>query len=559
MHCSLTNPVRHWIFAGFILCAIFVKGETFVCTEKIEAYDCNDPARLIGYFGPKSALEIEEFVATNKMYRVSFQTPDGTKIQALCHLKALGKDVLKVEDAVKPAPTPKPTEEPAEEPRPRRKLKQDAPPETTPPPIFQSLIAFEPSIWETPSPRFALAQSRFGFKWTSVTDNNTSRSGTKLTFLEHTVYETIARFKDAKLEEIMVLLFGRGDTQQDLSETRFQELLKGIQASMDQWVGSKGVDAAAQSSAVDITRKSWFKAPLRLDLEWSVTRNATDPTAPLDGRKIKFRAEFIRLTATSYDGKQSIAQLTKPNFQGPKTPTVRLSKLKDRIQHEGSGDIYLENIPMVDQGHKGYCVNAAAERVMRYYGLDIDQNEIAKASNTLTEGGTGSDAMVKALKQIGGKFSLVVQPLKDFNTDDFFKEKDVYNTLARKEKKKSIIVPNSGVIDIGEVYSQMDVDLLRQVRFKKTSEKTKFISDAISLIDKGAPALWSVTLGFVPETPKLPQASGGHMRLIIGYNKKTSEIIYTDSWGAGHEFKRMSMDDAFFITQGLYSVLPGTY
>ena len=200
MHCSLTNPVRHWIFAGFILCAIFVKGETFVCTEKIEAYDCNDPTRLIGYFTSKSSLEIEEFVATNKMYRVNFQTPDGTRVQALCYPKALGKDVPQAEDAVKPVPIPKPTEESAEEPRPHRKSKQvvkrDAPAETTPPPIFQSLIAFEPSFWETPSSKFALVQSRFGFKWTSLTDNNASRSDTRLIFLGHTVYETIARFKD---------------------------------------------------------------------------------------------------------------------------------------------------------------------------------------------------------------------------------------------------------------------------------------------------------------------------------------------------------------------------
>jgi len=131
--------------------------------------------------------------------------------------------------------------------------------------------------------------------------------------------------------------------------------------------------------------------------------------------------------------------------------------------------------------------------------------------------------------------------------------------VTRLPERKSLLSFHNLAPSILEKYSQMDVDLLRHVRFKKADEKTKFISDAISLIDKGAPALWTVTLGFVPEIPKLPQASGGYTRLIIGYNKKTSEIIYTDSWGAGHAFKRMSMDDAFFITQGLYSVLPGAY
>ena len=70
--------------------------------------------------------------------------------------------------------------------------------------------------------------------------------------------------------------------------------------------------------------------------------------------------------------------------------------------------------------------------------------------------------------------------------------------------------------------------------------------------------LWSVRLGLVAEQPSLPQTSGGHMRLIIGYNEKTGEILYSDSWGAGHEMKRMTLDHAFGITEGLCTVLPGS-
>jgi hypothetical protein len=46
------------------------------------------------------------------------------------------------------------------------------------------------------------------------------------------------------------------------------------------------------------------------------------------------------------------------------------------------------------------------------------------------------------------------------------------------------------------------------------------------------------------------------MRLIIGYNLKTREILYSDSWGAGHELKRMALDDAWAITTGLATVEP---
>ena len=46
------------------------------------------------------------------------------------------------------------------------------------------------------------------------------------------------------------------------------------------------------------------------------------------------------------------------------------------------------------------------------------------------------------------------------------------------------------------------------------------------------------------------------MRLIIGYNAKTNDIFYSDSWGAGHERKRMSAADAWTITTGLAKIEP---
>ncbi len=46
------------------------------------------------------------------------------------------------------------------------------------------------------------------------------------------------------------------------------------------------------------------------------------------------------------------------------------------------------------------------------------------------------------------------------------------------------------------------------------------------------------------------------MRLIIGYNEKSDEIIYTDSWGAGHELKRLPFDHAWAMTTGYFTVAP---
>ena len=45
-------------------------------------------------------------------------------------------------------------------------------------------------------------------------------------------------------------------------------------------------------------------------------------------------------------------------------------------------------------------------------------------------------------------------------------------------------------------------------------------------------------------------------RLVIGYNQTTDEIIYTDSWGPGHEFKRMSAANAYTATMHLITLKP---
>jgi hypothetical protein len=78
-------------------------------------------------------------------------------------------------------------------------------------------------------------------------------------------------------------------------------------------------------------------------------------------------------------------------------------------------------------------------------------------------------------------------------------------------------------------------------------------------IDKGVPVMWALQLGLFPENgEEAKQSGGGHMRLIIGYNTKKNEIIFSDSWGDGHEMKRMAAPDASAATMGLYLLQPST-
>jgi hypothetical protein len=77
-------------------------------------------------------------------------------------------------------------------------------------------------------------------------------------------------------------------------------------------------------------------------------------------------------------------------------------------------------------------------------------------------------------------------------------------------------------------------------------------------VDLGIPLIWDVYLGLVKEEFLLPQERGGHLRLIIGYNKKSGDILYTDTWGPRHECKQMTLADALTMTFGLYVIKPNS-
>jgi hypothetical protein len=104
------------------------------------------------------------------------------------------------------------------------------------------------------------------------------------------------------------------------------------------------------------------------------------------------------------------------------------------------------------------------------------------------------------------------------------------------------------------IYGEMDFQVLKEARTKSKSDLGRFQRTVQSHIDAGIPLLWSVYL-MIKESG-LPQSGGGHMRLIIGYNNTKQEILFSDSWGAGHELKRISATDAWTITTGLTTLEP---
>jgi hypothetical protein len=104
---------------------------------------------------------------------------------------------------------------------------------------------------------------------------------------------------------------------------------------------------------------------------------------------------------------------------------------------------------------------------------------------------------------------------------------DMY-TLAQKGTG-----PGGGTIPLKMKYTINSILNSHRMKARGINSYMPKIDTVATYIDQGLPVVWHIVK---------------HTRMIIGYNKKTDKIAYTDSWGTGHEEKWMKVSDALKIT-----------
>ncbi len=321
------------------------------------------------------------------------------------------------------------------------------------------------------------------------------------------VQEVIVDFADGLLNLVSASIYNRADSGPITTE-QFAERFKTAGKVMGEILVAKPQQRKADAKNGLLTEGySWYSRETGIAL---LEHN--------EGALGTADREFLRL------------RMARPSAKGPLAASLlhtrggaaaKLGDLPRNVKKETNGDVLISNMPMVDQGDKGYCVVATVQRVFEYYGIGADMHQIAQISEADPNKGTSTLTMAKELDKIDYRFKTRLdiigmgQPL----------------TEVKEEK--------------GEYYVGKPVD------------ERKFLKAINSYVDKGIPLLWSLQLGLFPEVPQLsPQTSGGHMRMIVGYNEKTQEIIFSDSWGAKHEAKRMKMSDAYKASHGLFVLIP---
>ena len=407
--------------------------------------------------------------------------------------------------------------------------------------------------WTGKAEFFAVEHAREGFSFASEdrTIVNCLRHDT-CTWHGLKVWETKVYFdkggEEEKVARVEMSLYNRGDA--GLAVMDVPTLKEEIAAV------AKKLDPADKKANPEKTtlRNGGVQYRRRFD--------GTDPAAELvwglsaaDSNKNR-AVEYLRLTLTGKDGAKA------KRSGGAKRPAglAGKAKIKDNVTKSPNGDVFIDNVPMVDQGQKGYCAAAVSERVLRYYGNQIDEHEIAQQAGTEARGGTSVEAMKETVRVVGEKNGLGFQSIVSMSAGvgDLEDEINRYNKAAKAEKKPELSLAQftrGNMIYVSEMREAMDAKVIYRMR-QKDGRMKKFLAGVRQQVNAGVPVFWGVTLGIFPERGVNPQSVGGHMRLVIGYNDKKHEVLYTDTWGEGHELKRMPEDWAFTITHDAFFLKP---
>lgn len=221
-----------------------------------------------------------------------------------------------------------------------------------------------------------------------------------------------------------------------------------------------------------------------------------------------------------------------------------------RLFKSDSGDARLIGLEMEQQANRGFCAPATMASVMRYHGLAIDQSQIASEADSTNDTGTDVEVMLNVIARLSDDYDLSIETIIGFDYARYKKIINRYNTLAESQGTSKLWFTDSGSLDLSRTFSNADLNLLRQTASQK--EIAKFTRAIQTAINANTPLIWGVVLGVAPESALSPYSRGGHLRLITGINRATSEILYSDPWGSGHINKRMPLADAFAITMSLH-------
>ncbi len=385
-------------------------------------------------------------------------------------------------------------------------------------------ILADGSFWEKPLTEMKEFSDVFGTFPQKQTFRTSGAKGLKIADL--TVGETILSMDEQKKPLSMtVMIYNKGDNG-EVGKEEYKEYVESTVASLNELTGVKGKPRKINKREAAVKLNAW---------QWVWEKGAARVETASSGSGKTFQPEFVRL---------KIAADTEGLERGGASDVVGRAALRQNVKVEGSRH-WIDGIPMVDQGQKGYCVPATLSRLFAYYGMDgVDQHALAALCKSDGDEGTSSLQMEAALKKISSAFHIRLNKMDGPSLSSVSAKN--YNRTAKRLKKP----PFPGAFN----FMEMDGAVLLEMYGGDSVQMKKWMSAVAKSIDAGVPIVWSVRLGIFPE--QVSQTDGGHMRLIIGYDMENKEILYSDSWGNAHALKSMPAAQAVAITMFRYILRP---
>lgn len=199
------------------------------------------------------------------------------------------------------------------------------------------------------------------------------------------------------------------------------------------------------------------------------------------------------------------------------------AKMANSVDRRSNGDVVIGGIPPISQGDRGFCVPATWEKVLRYYGLNVDVYQLADKGGT-DVGGSMFIPFAAKMAAMLEKQNYALEFL-DKGAPDLMKIKSYVDKG----------VPLIWGMDARDMREWVD-------RSEKRSSK---------LPQAKAP---------VPPAPGAKEEVAGHCLMVIGYNAGFQELALSDSTelGSGKKEIWISVADAAKadLKQGLIAVVP---
>ena len=230
--------------------------------------------------------------------------------------------------------------------------------------------------------------------------------------------------------------------------------------------------------------------------------------------------EYVALRIMSTEVADSGARSRVPD-------AVLMERARKNVVRSPNGDVLITDIPMVNQGPKGYCVPATWERVLRYMGISADMYVLAMVGQTGVGGGTTTTA--------------IAQGAANAVTDSGRK----IEHISAKPDVSSL----SRYIDRG---LPIMWSMSSSAQFNERANRRKSLREAMD-----DPYRWRVFLADERRRlgPLKFDTGRRHTCMIIGYNKVTDEIAVSDSWGPQAAVRWISTEEAKQVDGGSFTVI----